>query len=368
MSGAIVQALHRTGDPYPVLLGKGLLRRVGPRLRRLWGTRRVAVITQRKLDRLFGRQLRASLSRSGLDAVFLFMPEGERFKNLGTVERLYQGLLRHRIGREDGLVALGGGVVGDTAGFAAATFLRGVQYVQLPTTLLAQIDSSLGAKVGINLAGGKNLAGAIYRPSAVWIDPDLLTTLPAREFRSGLFEMLKYGFIGSPSLFRDMELSPSSFKPSSRALEWAIASSARMKLRVVRLDERESGLRRILNFGHTMGHGLEAAGDFMRLSHGEAVGWGIIAACRLAHRRRLIGQPLAERMEAAVRNLAPLPSLERLRVDRVLRAVDRDKKIGPRGLRFVLPIALGRVTVVEGIPRDQLRWALQSLGVGRSTP
>ena len=171
MSGTSAQALHRSGDPYPVLLGKGLLKEAGPRLRRLWGPRRIAVITQRKLDRLFGQKLRASLSRSGLDTVFLFMPEGERFKNLDTVQRLYDALLRHDIGREDGLLALGGGVVGDTAGFVAATFLRGVDYVQLPTTLLAQIDSSLGAKVGVNLARGKNLVGSIYRPAAVWMDP-----------------------------------------------------------------------------------------------------------------------------------------------------------------------------------------------------
>ena len=368
MSGTSAQALHRSGDPYPVLLGKGLLKEAGPRLRRLWGPRRIAVITQRKLDRLFGQKLRASLSRSGLNTVFLFMPEGERFKNLDTVARLYDGLLRHGIGREDGLLALGGGVVGDTAGFVAATFLRGVDYVQLPTTLLAQIDSSLGAKVGVNLAGGKNLVGSIYRPAAVWMDPLLLTTLPAREFRSGLFEMLKYGFLGSSSLFREMERSPSSFKPGSRVLERALASSARMKLRVVRLDEREGGLRRILNFGHTVGHGLEAASDFRRLSHGEAVGWGMIAACRLSLRRGVIGQPLAERMEAAVRRLAPLPSLARLRPDRALRAIDRDKKIGPRGLRFILPTALGRVEVVEGVPREEIRWALHSLGVGSRTP
>ena len=359
------RALHRSGDPYPVRLGKGLLREVGPRLRRLWGSRRVAVITHKKLDRLFGRELRASLSRAGLDAAFLFMPEGERFKNLDTVARLYDGLLRHRIGREDGLVALGGGVVGDTAGFVAATFLRGVEYVQLPTTLLAQIDSSLGAKVGVNLARGKNLVGSIYRPAAVWMDPQLLATLPAREFRSGLFEMLKYGFLGSSSLFREMERSPSSFRPGTRALEHAIAISARMKLRVIRVDEQESGLRRILNFGHTVGHGLEAAGAYRRLSHGEAVGWGMIAACRLSRRRGLLGRPLAERMETAIRQLAPLPSLARLRVDRALAAIDRDKKIGPRGLRFILPTALGRVSVVEGIPRDEIRWALHSLGVGR---
>ena len=323
------------------------------------------VITHRKIDRLYGGRLRSTIAESGLDSHFLFIPEGEQFKNLETVRKLYDGLIRYRIGREDGVLAFGGGVVGDTAGFVAATFLRGVRYAQVPTTLLAQIDSSLGAKVGVNLPRGKNLVGAFYRPAAVWIDPSVLATLPRREFRSGLFEMLKYGFIGSVSLFREMETSPASFRPRSPALSQAIALSARTKLRVVAQDERESGLRRILNFGHTVGHGLEAAGDYRRLSHGEAVGWGMVAACRLSHRRKLIGLSLCERMEAAIRALAPLPSLGPLRLDPALRAIDHDKKIGPRGIRFVLPTALGRVTVVDSVPRDDIRWALESLGVGR---
>ncbi len=364
MTTRAVRRLQRLGDSYSVLLGDGLLNQVGPKLRTLWGRRRIVVITHRKIDRLYGSRLRSTLAKSGLDNHFLFIPEGERFKNLDTVQKLYDGLIRHRMGREDGLVALGGGVVGDTAGFVAATFLRGVDYAQVPTTLLAQIDSALGAKVGVNLPRGKNLVGAFYRPAAVWIDPSVLVTLPRREFRSGLFEMLKYGFIGSLSLFRDMEGSPSSFKPRSPTLTRAIAVSARMKLRVVAEDERESGLRRILNFGHTVGHGLEAAGDYHRLSHGEAVGWGMIAACRLSHHRKLIGLSLCERMEAAIRGLAPLPSVGTLRLDRALRAIDHDKKIGPRGIRFILPTALGKVTVVEGVPRDDIRWVLQSLGVG----
>ncbi len=347
-----------------MLLGRGLIERSGPLLRKLWKSRRVAVITHRKLERLFGGRLRSSLRKSGYEVVFLFIPEGERSKNLGTVERLYDQLIRHRLGREDGILALGGGVVGDTAGFVASTYLRGVEYVQLPTTLLAQIDSSIGAKVGVNHPRGKNLVGAIYRPSAVWIDPLVLKSLSRRELRSGLFEMLKYGFIGSASLFRQMERSPSSFQPATPTLERAIVTSARMKLGVVRRDERESGLRRILNFGHTIGHGLEAAGDFRRLSHGEAVGWGMIGACRLACRSGLIGRGLCARMEAAVRGLAPLPGLESLRTDRALSAIDRDKKIGPKGIRFVLPTGLGRVAVVEGLPREDIRWALRGLGVG----
>ncbi|MFQ5791655.1 MAG: 3-dehydroquinate synthase [Acidobacteriota bacterium] len=361
--------LDRPGDPYPVLLRRGLLADAGPSLRRLWGVRektarrRVAVVTHRKLARLYGGLLLASLRRAGFDAVTLYVPEGERHKNLETVLRLYDDLIRHRLRREDGLLALGGGVVGDTAGFVAATYLRGIDYVQVPTSLIAQIDSALGGKVGVNHPRGKNLIGAVYRPRAVWIDPTVLKSLPPRQLRSGLFEMLKYGFIGVPSLFRQMERSPKSFRPEAARLDRAIAVSVRLKLDVVRKDEYERGPRRILNFGHTVGHGLEAAGDFRRLSHGEAVGWGMIAAARLARRHGFIHQGLLERMEAAVRGIGPLPRLAGLRVSSVMEAIDRDKKIGARGLRFVLPTSLGQVQVVEGLSRKEIRWAVRSLRI-----
>lgn len=351
-------------DPYPVLLSRGLVSQLGPLVRRLWSRAPVVVITQRTLDRRYGRSLRESLDEAGMKAHFLFVPEGEQAKNLDIVRRLYSDLVQRGVRRDGGIVAFGGGVVGDVAGFVAATYLRGIRYAQVPTTLLAQIDSSLGGKVGVNLPEGKNLVGAIWRPSAVWIDPNLLASLPEREFSSGLFELLKYGFIGSAALFRRMERAPELFRPDSSALDQAIVAAARIKLSIVRRDEREGGLRRILNFGHTVGHGLEAAGDYRLLTHGEAVGWGMIAATRLAFRRRLVSGKLAERMEAAVRRVAPLPELARLEVRRVLEAMNRDKKIGPRGHRFVLPVALGRVQQSEGVERDTLRDVVCSLGVG----
>jgi 3-dehydroquinate synthase len=291
------------------------------------------------------------------------IPEGEERKTLATVSGLYDRLLSRGFTREDALVAFGGGTVGDTAGFVAATYLRGVPYAQVPTTLLAQIDSAIGAKVGVNHPRGKNLIGAIYRPRAVFLDPTLLSTLPAREFRSGIFELLKYGFIGRPRLLKRMESKP--LRPGDPALVESIADGVLRKLEVVRVDEREQGLRRILNFGHTIGHGLEAAGDYRKLTHGEAVGWGMVGAIRLALRWERLTPPLAARLEAAVRGVGTLPSLRSLSKRRVLAAVSRDKKIGIRGLRFVLPIAWGRVEVVESFPKTQISWALDSLGVGR---
>ena len=336
---------------------------LGFHARKLWPGRRIAVVTQPRIWKLHGSELASSFLRAGVDMVTLPMPEGEDKKTLETAARLYDKLVSHSFTRDDALVAFGGGTVGDTAGFVAATYLRGVPYAQVPTTLLAQIDSAIGAKVGVNHPRAKNLIGAIYRPRAVFLDPGLLSTLPEREFRSGLFELLKYGFIGRPRLLKRMESEP--LRLGERALVDSIADGVRRKLQVVREDEREQGLRRILNFGHTIGHGLEAAGDYRRLTHGEAVGWGMVGAIRLARRREKLSSSLAVRLEAAVRNVGPLPSLRSLSKRRILDAVGKDKKIGMLGLRFILPVGWGRVEVVESFPRTEIAWALESLGVGR---
>ena len=360
---ARIRSLHRRSDPYPVYLGEGLLHELGFHARKLWPGRRIGVVSQSRIWKLHGSELASSFLRAGVDMVLLPMPEGEERKVLETVSGLYDRLLNRGFTREDALVAFGGGTVGDTAGFVAATYLRGVPYAQVPTTLLAQIDSAIGAKVGVNHPRGKNLIGAIYRPQAVFLDPGLLKTLPERQFRSGLFELIKYGFIGRPRLLKRIE--SERLRPGEPALVEAIADGARRKLEVVREDESERGLRRILNFGHTIGHGLEAAGDYRKLTHGEAVGWGMIGAIRLAHRWERLSRPLAARLEAAVRSVGYLPSLQRLSKRRILAAVSRDKKIGMRGLRFILPVGIGRVEVVESFPKTQIAWALDSLGVGK---
>ena len=362
-SPARVRSLHRRGDPYPVYLGEGLLHELGFQMRKLWPGRRIGVVSQRRIWKLHGSELQSSFLRAGVDMVALLMPEGEERKTLETVTLLYDRLVGLGFTREDALVAFGGGTVGDTAGFVAATYLRGVPYAQVPTTLLAQIDSAIGAKVGVNHPRAKNLIGAIYRPRAVFLDPGLLSTLPERELRSGLFELIKYGFIGKPRLLKRME--SAALRPGERMLLDSIADGVSRKLEVVREDESEQGLRRILNFGHTIGHGLEAAGDYQKLTHGEAVGWGMVGAIRLARRWEKLSAPLAERLEAAVRNVGPLPSIRAFSKRRILDAVSRDKKIGMLGLRFILPVGWGRVEVVESFPKTQIAWALESLGVGR---
>ncbi len=361
-SGSRVRSLHRRSDPYPVYLGEGLRHELGFHLRKLWPGSRVGVVTQARIWRLHGSELASSFLRAGVNMVVLQMPEGEDRKTLETVSRLYDRLVGLGFTREDALVAFGGGTVGDTAGFVAATYLRGVPYLQVPTTLLAQIDSAIGAKVGVNHPRGKNLIGAIYRPRGVYLDPGLLSTLPEREFRSGLFELVKYGFIGRTRLLKQMESAPPG--PEAKSLVHSIADGVSAKLEVVREDEGERGARRILNFGHTIGHGLEAAGDYRRLTHGEAVGWGMVGAIRLARRRQALSAPLAGRLEAIVRNVGPLPSLRGFSKRRILDAVSKDKKIGMRGIRFVLPVGWGRVSIVEPFPKTEIGWALESLGVG----
>lgn len=346
-----------------MLVGEKLVDRVGELVRKLWGRRRVAVITQAVVERLHGAQLKSSLARAGVDATWLRMPAGEEKKSLTTVSGLYERLLREGFSRDDSIIAFGGGTVGDTAGFVAATFLRGIAYAQIPTTLLAQIDSSIGAKVGVNHPRGKNLVGAIYRPSAVWIDPDLLFSLPKRELRSGMFELLKYGFIGAPRLLGRVEKEP--LVVGSPEFVRSIGDAVRRKLDVVRLDEGEQGLRRILNFGHTIGHGLEAASDYTLLKHGEAVGWGMIGAVRIAARRGAITTTLATRLESAIDNVGPLPKLHKLSQARVLAAVRKDKKRTQTGLRFILPVGWGRVTTMENFPEPEITWALSNLGVTR---
>jgi len=358
-----VRSLHRRGDPYPVYLGEGLLHELGFHVRKLWPGRRIGVVSQQRIWRLHGSELQSSFLRAGVDMVELPMPEGEKRKTLETVSRLYDRLVGRGFTRDDALVAFGGGTVGDTAGFVAATYLRGVPYAQVPTTLLAQIDSSIGAKVGVNHPRAKNLIGAMHRPRAVFLDPGLLSTLPERELRSGLFELIKYGFIGRTRLLNRME--SLTLRPGEPTLVDSIADGVARKLEVVREDESEQGLRRILNFGHTVGHGLEAAGGYRKLTHGEAVGWGMVAAIRLARRRERLSSSLAARLEAAVQNVGPLPSLRTFSKRRVLDAVSKDKKIGMLGLRYVLPVGWGRVEIVESFPMQEIAWALDSLGVGR---
>src|SRR5579863_2889009 len=272
-------------QPYEAVIEYGLLERAGVQLREVLGNgpgAAVFVVTAPPVRR-WGKKLMASLSGAGFRPKLLEMPDGERHKKLATIEQLAEKLARLGAERNAVIVALGGGVVGDVAGLLASLYMRSVDLVQIPTTVLAQVDASIGGKTGVNLRAGKNLLGTFYQPRAVLIDPAVLSTLPDREFRAGLYEGLKCGVIGRPELFSRLEkVEVRTLRRDPAALEWLIAESVRLKAEVVSADERESGLRRVLNFGHTIGHALEAESGYRRFLHGEAVAWGMIAAASIA--------------------------------------------------------------------------------------
>ena len=358
-----VRKLHSKKDPYPVLLGHNLIDNLGLKLNQLWGNRRLAVVTQARVNRIHGERLRISLLKANINTFTLRIPEGEDKKNLVTIQRLYEQLVSKKFSRDDAILAFGGGTVGDVAGFVAATFLRGVRYTQVPTTLLAQIDSSIGSKVGVNLPNGKNLVGSIYRPNAVWIDPSLLNSLSAREMNSGMFELLKYGFIGVPALLN--RFSKKTPQLNSSLLYRSISDGIRVKLEVVRKDERENGLRRILNFGHTIGHGLEVASKYSLLRHGEAVGWGMIGAVRLAEHRSTLNAMDVKRLESTIRKVGPLPKLGQISLRKIMAGIQNDKKQSSTGLRFILPVGWGKVDIIPNFPEEEIAWAIKTLGVGR---
>jgi 3-dehydroquinate synthase len=345
--------------PYDVLIERGLLHSAGATLHDMIPAgARVFVLTAPPVRKHYGTALRKSLAKSGRKFELLVMPDGERSKTLSELEKLAAKLVRYGADRHSVLIALGGGVVGDVGAFLASVFMRGIPVVQIPTTLLAQVDSAVGGKTGVNLKAGKNLLGTFHQPLAVLADPDVLKTLPEREYRSGLFEAMKYGVIRNPAIFELMESNSNDLlRRDGALLETLIAECVRVKADVVGADERESGERRILNFGHTIGHALEAETNYTRLLHGEAVGWGMIAAAMIGASMQITDPRTAQRIYALVLAYGPLP---RLPVDSrsVMKRLMSDKKTVGGVPHFVLPTALGKVEVVNNVPA---RTAIQAI-------
>jgi 3-dehydroquinate synthase len=344
----------------PIVIGEGLSDELGPLLDRHGVGARRFIVSNPVVWRLHGERLRVALG--GGDPILL--PDGERFKNLQSVSKIYEPLIRANADRGSTIIAVGGGVVGDTAGFAAATFLRGVAVVHVPTTLLAQVDSSIGGKVGVNHALGKNLIGAFHQPALVVIDPALLKTLPRREFRSGLYEVVKYGVISSRELFDRLNADTKAlFAKDGRALVPAIVESCRIKADVVSKDERESGLRRILNYGHTVGHALEAVTNYRRFRQSEAIALGMLAAADLAVARGALAERERQALAQLIAKLGPLPSVADLSIPEILEAMRRDKKVVNGRLHFVIAIEIGATMTVDDVTEDELRAVLVRLGL-----
>lgn len=284
------------------------------------------------------------------------IPDGERAKTLTTVTRLLDRMVALNLTRQSTLIALGGGVVGDVSGFVASIYMRGIPVVQVPTTLLAQVDSSIGGKTGVNHRAGKNLIGTFHQPRLVLSDPLVLMKLPEREYASGLFESLKYGVIRDVELFEEFERNtPGLLKRDPEAIERLVARCARIKAEVVMADEKEGNLRRILNFGHTIGHALEAAARYQRIKHGEAVGYGMVAASRIAARLGKLDESERRRIESATNGIGRLPLLDGVKGRSVLNALQHDKKILNGAVHFVLPRAIGKVEITPDVPFEIVR-------------
>jgi 3-dehydroquinate synthase len=294
----------------------------------------------------------------------ILLPDGERYKQLATVGRIYDALIRAAADRSSAIIAIGGGVTGDIAGFAAATYLRGIPVVQVPTTLLAQVDSAVGGKVGVNHPMGKNLIGAFHPPAAVVVDPSLLSTLPRREFRAGLYEVVKYGVIASRSLFERTAADLTAlFGREPGALLPVVSESCRIKATIVEQDERESGIRRTLNFGHTAGHALEAVTKYRRFLHGEAVAYGMLAAAQLAAARGAFTKADRDALSAHIMQMGPLPPVSDLSAADIIEATRRDKKVIEGRLHFVLPTKIGAATTVTDVSTQELAQALLAIGL-----
>lgn len=355
--------IHVTSErgTYPVVIEPGAVATLARRLDRLGFGRQRLVVSSAPVWRHHGRRARGLLPRGDRPAL---MAVGERAKTLATVEQLYAACLARRLDRSATIIAIGGGVVGDTAGFAAASYLRGIGLVQVPTTLLAQVDSAIGGKVGVNLPAGKNLVGAFYSPSLVLCDPDVLSTLPRREYRAGLYEVVKYGIIASPRLFNRVERHLQDvFAHDRTQLQAIVAECCRIKADVVMSDERESGPRRVLNFGHTVGHALEALTGYRRFRHGEAVAYGMLAAAWLSVRRGALDENALARIEALIRAMGPLPPVADLQATKALDAITRDKKVVGGRLHFVLAASIGSTAIVADVTRRELVQAMRAIGM-----
>jgi shikimate kinase/3-dehydroquinate synthase len=349
------------GGEYPIYLGDGLLAHAGGALRAngaLQGSR-VAVVSNPVVVPLYGAQLETALLAAGYQPVACSIPDGEEYKTLDTVAGLYDQFLDGGLDRSSAVISLGGGVTGDTAGFAAATFMRGVPFVQVPTTLLSMVDASVGGKVGVDLPQGKNLAGAFKQPALVVVDTGVLMTLPEGEVRSGMSEVIKHGIIGAPDLFAELEsLSPGPRCPMSvsqlmRALE--------VKIQVVEDDPFEHGRRAVLNLGHTVAHALERLSHFS-LRHGQAVAIGIVAAARISAELGRAEPSLPGRIEAALAAWGLLVRCPPFGTDEIWEAMAHDKKRRGRSLRWVLPHAIGHVEIADAVPRQVVTSVLTGMG------
>jgi 3-dehydroquinate synthase len=335
------------GGQYPIYLGQGSLAQTGQLLAEAGFKGRCALVTNETVGRHHAEAVLVGLRQTGFSPTRLDLPDGEQFKTLATVAELYQELVAAGLDRRSPIIALGGGVLGDTAGFAAASYLRGVPLVQIPTTLLAMVDSSVGGKTGVDLPQGKNLVGAFKQPELVMIDPAVLTTLPDEEWRAGLAEVVKHGVIDDPELFASLER-------ADYELTWLLERAIRVKIRVVEADPFEQGRRAVLNLGHTFGHAFEQLSDFA-LRHGYGVAIGLVCAARLATHLGYCAGSTTERIITLLERLRLPTRLPPHSPDAVWAAMATDKKRQGNRLRFILPRAIGQVDIFPDVAEADVK-------------
>lgn len=349
---------------YEIVIAPSTLDQLGEYMSNLKLGRKVLIVSNPTVFELYGARAVNSLKASNYEVFTCILPDGESYKNLDSIKEIYDACIEHRLERSSTLVALGGGVIGDMTGFAAATYLRGINFVQAPTTLLAMVDSSIGGKTGVNHPKGKNLIGAFYQPKFVLIDPEVLETLPEREFRAGMAEVIKYGVIWDADFFAKMEASThlDSIKTiSPELLETIIKLSCQAKADVVGQDERESGLRAILNYGHTIGHAVESLTGYTQVIHGEAVGIGMVAAGEMAASLGMWTTKETERQNNLIAKAGLQTHLPKVNIDEIITAIQIDKKVRDGKVRFILPTQIGKVEITDEVPTDTIRSVLSKM-------
>ncbi|MEM8637523.1 MAG: 3-dehydroquinate synthase [Cyanobacteria bacterium P01_G01_bin.54] len=360
---AAVLSVNLPNTHYEIAIAPHRLNTIGSHLAHLNLGQKILLISNPEIDQHYGDRVRDALNQAGFNVATHLIPAGEEQKTLSSIEQIYNAALAHRLERSSTMVALGGGVIGDMTGFAAATWLRGINFVQIPTSLLAMVDASVGGKTGVNHPQGKNLIGAFYQPKLVLIDPTVLATLPPREFRAGMAEVIKYGVIWDVELFEKLEVAGelSHYETINPALlETILVRSCQAKADVVSQDEREAGLRAILNYGHTLGHAVESLTQYRGVNHGEAVAIGMVAAGQVAVRLGLWSTQDAQRQDNLIAKTGlPTQIPDQLPAAQIIETLQTDKKVKAGKVRFILPTQLGEVTITDQVPTETLMQVIQ---------
>ncbi|XTZ20961.1 MAG: 3-dehydroquinate synthase [cyanobacterium endosymbiont of Rhopalodia fuxianensis] len=338
---------------YQVVVASNILSQLGNYLEDLNLGQKILLISNPEIFDHYGEVVVDSLTKSGFKVFNHLLPSGERYKTLDMIARVYDTALKNRLERSSTMVALGGGVIGDMTGFAAATWLRGINFVQVPTSLLGMVDASIGGKTGVNHPEGKNLIGAFYQPRLVFIDPFVLKTLPVREFRAGMAEVIKYGIIWDKDLFSQLEqatILDNLDSLNQELLQTIITRSCQAKIDVVNKDEKEADLRAILNYGHTIGHAIESLTGYGIINHGEAVGMGMVAAGKIAVRLQLWTKKEAKRQDNLIAKVGLSTAFPKmLKIDEVINVLQADKKVRASKVRFILPTEIGKVIISDSV-------------------